>query len=85
MQWLRWLGIGTALLAVVGGGLAAWAARRFRMAVTTRNAFTDTRDVPSPLTGRPAPDFTLPLATGGVASLTAHRGRPVLVVFWSSF
>jgi thioredoxin-dependent peroxiredoxin len=31
--------------------------------------------------GQPAPDFTLPAAEGGSASLSAYRGRPVVLVF----
>ena len=85
MHWLRWRGVAALVIAIVAAGRAAWAARRFEMAVTTRNAFLDTRDIPSPLVGKSAPNFTLPLAGGGTAELAAYRGRPVLVVFWSSF
>lgn len=34
------------------------------------------------LVGRPAPDFTLPLAGGGSVHLAALRGHPVLINFW---
>ncbi len=30
-----------------------------------------------------APDFTVPALGGGTCSLSAHRGKPVLVEFWS--
>lgn len=35
--------------------------------------------------GRPAPDFTLETLEGGVAELSALRGRPVLLVFWATW
>jgi peroxiredoxin len=38
------------------------------------------RPQPPPI-GTIAPDFTLPLATGGEWSLRAHRGRPLTLVF----
>jgi len=86
MQWLHDLGVvGVVLGAEAVGGAAIWAARHFRMAARTGNAFTHTRDLTSPLVGKPAPDFILPLTSGGTASLSAYRGQPVLVVFWSSF
>lgn len=34
-----------------------------------------------PLMGRLAPDFSLPSTLGTKESLSAYRGRPVLVVF----
>ena len=43
------------------------------------------REIPSPLIGRPAPDFQLPSMDGGIESLAAYRGRPVLVNFWASW
>ena len=35
--------------------------------------------------GRPAPDFSLPLMSGGTLSLHSLRGRPVLLNFWASW
>lgn len=32
--------------------------------------------------GEPAPDFTLPSATGGELTLSEYRGKPVLLVFY---
>lgn len=40
---------------------------------------------PSPLLGRSAPDFTLPLFSGGELRLSSLRGRVVLVNFWASW
>ncbi len=33
---------------------------------------------------QPAPDFTLPAVTGEAVSLSALRGKPVLITFWSA-
>jgi len=38
-----------------------------------------------PPVGRPAPDFSLPLMSGGTLSLHSLRGRPVLLNFWASW
>ncbi len=38
---------------------------------------------PHPLEGRPAPDFTLTDLTGRSVSLSAQRGKPVLLAFWA--
>lgn len=43
------------------------------------------RMVPSPLVGKPAPDFTLQLFDGRQRSLTELRGRVVVVNFWASW
>ncbi len=66
------------LFLVVGaiGGLIALLAYGF-----TR----DPRAIPSPLVGRPAPDFTLALLDGGSLTLSALRGRVVVVNFWASW
>ncbi|MEK6805344.1 MAG: DsbE family thiol:disulfide interchange protein [Pseudomonadota bacterium] len=47
----------------------------------------DPRVVPSPLIGKPMPDFSLPTLEGRPALLSAHdlRGRPLLVNFWASW
>jgi len=39
-----------------------------------------------PLVGQPAPDFELPLLAGGTMSLSAHKGKDVVVLdFWASW
>ncbi len=43
------------------------------------------REIPSPLIGRPAPDFALASMDGDNVSLAAYRGQPVLVNFWASW
>jgi len=45
----------------------------------------DPKRIPSPLVGRPAPDFTLSLLDGGELRLRDLRGRPVVVNFWASW
>lgn len=44
---------------------------------------TDPRLVPSPLVGREAPAFTIPLLEGGELSLHDLRGETVVVNFWA--
>lgn len=43
------------------------------------------RDIPSPMVGRIAPDFSLPTFTGGDVRLSDLRGRVVVVNFWASW
>jgi hypothetical protein len=80
----RWplLALGALLLFAAG---ALWGARRYQMAAPTSNAYTQIREMPSPLTGHPAPSFTLPLAGGGKAGPADFRGKTVILAFWSSF
>jgi thiol-disulfide isomerase/thioredoxin len=45
-------------------------------------------DVPaqsSRLTGRPAPDFTLPDLNGNEVSLSSFKGKPLLINFWATW
>ncbi len=46
---------------------------------------TDPREIPSPLLGRPAAPFSLPLFDGGRFSLAEHRGKVVVIDFWASW
>ena len=43
------------------------------------------RDIPSPLVGRPAPPFTLPLFEGGTLRLEDLQGKVVFLNFWASW
>jgi cytochrome c biogenesis protein CcmG/thiol:disulfide interchange protein DsbE len=45
----------------------------------------NSRDVPSPLIGRPAAPFTLTTFEGGTLSLEAQRGKVVVLNFWASW
>jgi cytochrome c biogenesis protein CcmG/thiol:disulfide interchange protein DsbE len=45
----------------------------------------DPRAVPSVLTGRAAPDFSLTSLTGEKTRLSDLRGKPVLINFWSTW
>lgn len=45
----------------------------------------DPRALPSPLIGRPAPDFTLRLFNGGVLDSRTLRGHILVVNFWASW
>jgi cytochrome c biogenesis protein CcmG/thiol:disulfide interchange protein DsbE len=46
---------------------------------------TDPRAIPSPLIGREAPPFSLPLFDGGTLRLTDLRGNVVVLNFWASW
>lgn len=39
----------------------------------------------APPVGRRAPDFSLPLLTGGTFTLHSARGKPILLNFWASW
>lgn len=45
----------------------------------------DPREIPSPLVGRPAPPFAMPLFDGTHFSTGAHRGKIMVVNFWASW
>lgn len=45
----------------------------------------DPRAIPSALIGRPAPSVVAVSMDGETVSLTAYRGRPVILNFWASY
>jgi cytochrome c biogenesis protein CcmG/thiol:disulfide interchange protein DsbE len=45
----------------------------------------DPRAIPTPLTGRPAPDFSLSLFDGRVVRLSDFQGKVVFLNFWASW
>lgn len=47
--------------------------------------YRDPRYIPSPLVGRPAPDFELILFDGSTIRLSELRGKVVFLNFWSSW
>lgn len=70
-------------LAAVDAGLGLWTSRSSAPVRTTpsREAVSDT----VPPAGRPAPDFELPLFSGGTLTLHSLKGRPVVLNFWASW
>ena len=52
--------------------------------VTLRSRGPAEARAPAPAIGMPAPDFTVVASDGGTIRLSALRGRPVLVYFWTS-
>ncbi|MFZ5823421.1 MAG: hypothetical protein ACOY94_03635 [Bacillota bacterium] len=78
--------IGLALVAVLIGA-AAYKARQVESTggVQTSNAFTAIRELQSPLVGKAAPAIGLRSVVEGSGSLdlAPHRGKLVLVSFWS--
>jgi hypothetical protein len=75
MRLLGWWPATAAVLLV--GAIWIWAARAPETAAGGRIA--------SPRAGFPAPDFTLPLASGGTANLADYRGRVVILNLWASW
>jgi cytochrome c biogenesis protein CcmG/thiol:disulfide interchange protein DsbE len=47
--------------------------------------FRDPRYIPSPLVGKPAPNFSLQLYSGEKVELSALRGKVVFINFWASW
>lgn len=74
-----WLGIAAAFLLVVALAVD-------RVGGTSSTADTNSSEpfVPAEI-GRPAPDFTLGDLDGRNVSLSAYKGRPVVLYFWASW
>ena len=51
--------------------------------IATANA--DAGLAPSPLVGKPAPDFTLEDLAGRKVSLSSFKGKPLLINFWATW
>lgn len=83
----QWLGGVALALVVVVAGAAALVARQVEseMGVETSNAFTEVRELPSPLVEKAAPKIGLASLTGGSFDLSQQDGKLVLVSFWSYF
>lgn len=66
-----------------------WAVWVFLLGLITLLAFgftTDPKKVPSPLVGKPAPDFEVTTLSGEQKfSLSDFKGKPVLLNFWASW
>ena len=76
----KWIRLVLYLLLSIGvGGILAL--------VVTQNRVGDERSSNTTLTLTSAPDFSVPLYTGGTGEFTLsdHRGHPVVVNFWSSW
>ncbi len=74
--------VGLASLAIA---VAAW--KMFSAFQPPEKPSPATSPAPSaaPPVGRPAPDFTLPLFSGGTLSLHSLKGKPVVLNFWASW
>lgn len=57
----------------------------FLVALFASGLTRDPTEIPSPLVGKPAPDFVLPTLDGRTLDLDALRGQPVLVNYWASW
>lgn len=79
-----WLIAGVVAVIAVAG-FAALRANRQQTAVETRNAFTLTRDLPSPLVGKAAPAGSFTLTDGSRLEMADLNGKTILISFWSSF
>jgi cytochrome c biogenesis protein CcmG, thiol:disulfide interchange protein DsbE len=52
---------------------------------TSKSATTEQQQANSPLLGKPGPDISGPLLTGGTGTLSSYRGKWVLVNFFASW
>jgi peroxiredoxin len=51
----------------------------------TGDALVVTSNTPAPITGAPAPDFTLTTSNGKQIALSSLKGQPVLINFWATW
>jgi cytochrome c biogenesis protein CcmG/thiol:disulfide interchange protein DsbE len=76
------------LLALIWTLLLTPAQNQPSLAVTTRS-ISNLGDINSPLIGKPAPDFTLPVLSASANSSHIHladlKGKPVVLNFWASW
>lgn len=88
------LGITFLILATLAwAGWANWeyrkqAAERALASASHADLIPAAGDVPpeaSPLTGKPAPNFTLPDLSGKEISLSSFKGKPLLINFWATW
>lgn len=88
-RWWTWAGLVALALVAVVVATAAYRARQVESStgVKTSNAFTAIRELESPLLGKAAPPIGLKSVVEGSGSLDLpqHRGKLVLVSFWSHF
>jgi thiol-disulfide isomerase/thioredoxin len=77
------------IVLVAGLVSLAIAAGAWRIFSTTPNSGRSPSATPptsaAPPVGRPAPDFTLPLFSGGTLALHSLKGKPVVLNFWASW
>ena len=80
-----WIGLVVVILVAVGG----WGALNFGAsaegtdAAEVANVSVDLE--PAPISGHPAPDFTLKTLDGQEVSLSDFQGQPVIINFWATW
>jgi len=52
---------------------------------TTGTGGIVTSNTPAPITGAPAPDFTLTTSNGKIVALSSLKGQPVIINFWATW
>jgi peroxiredoxin len=77
----RWLNLRSALAITVLATFTVWITWRAKTIETAGRL----SQAPSPLIGKPAPDFSLESLDGRTVSLADYRGKTVAVTFWASW